>query len=211
MGNMLENTLRTWGTCWEPITNFMGTHVPTVNDTCLFFFFGVKFSLDGGRGPLCLHSFAVACFCFLLVSFCLARKATLGITIGLLLCLVSVILLLDWWVAWTFYSTNIEHHLLVVQFCSLVVSARFWFIKKSVNNQYKQITWHGFLVEIGEFKRLSSSLLGRCWGVMLWIIDLEICGITCSFLKDQQITNSWPVLFTDWIQFSLLYCLECFC
>jgi hypothetical protein len=86
-------------------------------------------------------------------SFCLARKATLGITIGLLLCLVSVILLLDWWVAWTFYSTNMEHHLLVVQFCSLLVSAQFWFIQKSVSNQYKQITWHGFF-----FRRLGNLI-----------------------------------------------------
>jgi hypothetical protein len=67
---MLENTLRSSGTCWEPIRNFMGTHVPNVNNTCLFFFFGVKFSLDGGRGPLCLHSVLCSfCCCLLLLPF----------------------------------------------------------------------------------------------------------------------------------------------
>jgi H+/Cl- antiporter ClcA len=59
--------------------------------------------------------------------------------------------------------------------CSLVVAAWFWFIQKSVSNQYKQITWHGFFLwRLGNLRGWAHLYLVIVGGHALnnWFRDL---------------------------------------
>jgi len=146
---------------------------------CLCFFFGVKFSLDGGRGTHCLHSVLCSfCCCLLLLpsGFLLSCKEVnfgdnnwpaaspcFSHTIAWLMSCLDIL----------FYEYRTP--LVGSSICSFVVAAWFWFIQKSVSNQYKQITWHGFFLwRLGNLRGWAHLYLVIVGGHALnnWFRDL---------------------------------------